>query len=118
MTDINLISDPISGLALVKSGVITLDATATVENTTITTTVPHNLNFIPTSFGFITYFDLYYIMPFISGMFDNGLYVGMNAIVWLSVDSTNIYLKQYSAVTANKGTYACKYFLFRDRANQ
>lgn len=103
-------------LEFVKRGSGVIDASAAVAGNTITTTIAHNLSFVPVPSGYMQVGSAYIQLPNFTGASSSGGNVVFNSWVWISTDQTNVYLNFLAGTTANWGTWNIVYYLGRNTA--
>lgn len=104
---------------IVQTGSATMNADATVSGagSTIVTTIPHNLGFVPAALIYtLTSAGDYVPLPAVSSYTTSGGNVLFNQFITSSIDDTNLYIKFFPGGATDYGEYEFKYYLIQETA--
>lgn len=108
-------------LVIVKTATIEIAANATA-GVAITTTIPHNLGYIPITLAYVdvaigaTQGTVWSALPTATaGSLQSPVNFGFNNWIFSYADETNFYIVFISGITGNWGTYNYKYYLLQQK---
>lgn len=107
-----------NSFVILKSGTFSILAPANNNNTT---TVPHNLGFLPIPLCFLSTANntVYYPLPQWTSASRDDVNSVVKFSTWIdcNVDSTNLYIDFINALPGANGPFTIKYFLLQQTAN-